>query len=87
MKFAWTDKYALVFQELKQQVCEAPVLKHFDPSKQCHVKTDLSDYVSAGILFQEDNNEIFHPVAYFLKCMVSAEYNYKIYNKELLVIF
>ena len=71
---------------MKQRVMESPILSHFDPSKQCHVETDSSDYVSAGVLSQEDNNGILHPVAYFSKRIVSAECNYKIYNKELLAI-
>ena len=64
---------------------EAPILKHFDPSKQCHVETDSLDYVNAGLLSQEDNG-ILHPVAYFSKRMVPAECNYEIYDKELLAI-
>ena len=59
---------------------------HFDPSKQCHLKTNSSDYVSAEILSQEDNNRILHPVAYFSKRMVPTECNYKIDNKELFAI-
>ena len=34
---------------------------------------------------QKDNG-ILHPVAYFSKKMISAECNYKIYNKELLAM-
>ena len=85
VKFAWTDECELAFQGLKQRVCEAPILKHFDPSKQCHVETDSSDYVSAGVLSQEDNG-ILHPVAYFSRRIVPAECNYEIYDKELLAI-
>ena len=38
------------------------------------------------MLSQKDDNSIFHPVAFFLKQMVPAECNYKIYNKKLLTI-
>ena len=86
MKFAWTDKCELAFQELKQQIIEAPILQHFNPSKECHVETNSSDYVSAGVLSQEDDNGILHPVAFFSKQMVPAECNYEIYDKELLAI-
>ena len=84
VKFAWTNKCELAFQGLKQQVCEALILKHFDPSKQCHVETNSSSYVSTGV-FSQENNEILHPVAYFLKRIVSAKCNWEIYDKELLV--
>ena len=86
VKFAWTEECELAFKRLKQQVCEAPILNHFDPSKQCHVETDSSDYVSAGVLSQEDGNGILHPVAFFSKRIVPAECNYEIYDKELLAI-
>ena len=86
VKFEWSEQCDRAFEGLKQRVCEAPILMHFDPSKQCHLETDSSDYVSAGVLSQEDDNGILHPVAYFLKQMVPAECNYKIYNKELLAI-
>ena len=85
VKFTWTTECELAFKGLKQHVCKAPILIHFDLSKQCHVETDSSDYVSAGVLSQEDN-EILHPVAYFSRRMVPAECNYEIYDKELLAI-
>ena len=86
VKFAWTDECKLAFQGLKQQVCEALILIHFNPSKKCHVETDSLDYVSARVLSQEDDNSILHPVAFFLKRMVPVECNYEIYDKELLAI-
>ena len=50
VKFVWTEKCNPAFKSLKQRVCEAPILIHFDPSKECHVETDSSDYVSARVL-------------------------------------
>jgi hypothetical protein len=38
------------------------------------------------VLSQYDNNGILHLVAYFSKKHSLAEYNYKIYNKELMAI-
>ena len=50
------------------------------------MKTDASDYVSEGILSQYDENDILHLIAYFFKKHSPAECNYKIYDKELIVI-
>ena len=86
VKFEWNEQCDRAFEGLKQRVCKAPILMHFDPSKQCHLETDSSDYVSAGVLSQEDDNGILHPVAYFSKRIVLAECNYEIYDKELLAI-
>ena len=85
-QFTWINKCEKVFQELKKQVCKAPILYHFDPSRQCFVKTNLSDYVNANVLLQIDDNGVLHPIAYFSRKMTLAKYNYKIYDKELLAI-
>jgi hypothetical protein len=50
------------------------------------VETDTSDYVSAGVLSQYDDDGILHPVAFFSKKHSPAKYNYKIYDKELMAI-
>jgi hypothetical protein len=40
----------------------------------------------AGVLFQPDNKKNLKPIAYFSTKILPAEYNYEIYNKELLII-
>jgi hypothetical protein len=50
------------------------------------VETDASDYMSTGVLSQYDDKGILHLVTFFSKKYSPAEYNYKIYNKELMVI-
>jgi hypothetical protein len=47
---------------------------------------DASDYVSAGVLSQYDDDGILHPVAFFSKKYSPAKYNYEIYDKELMAI-
>ena len=84
--FAWTLERKKEFQELKQCLCEDPILAHFDPKKQCFIETDLSNYVNAGVLSQMDNNGVLYPVTYFFKRMAPAKCNYEIYDKELLTI-
>ena len=86
VKFEWTPECEKAFSDLKQRVCEAPILWHFDPSEQCFVETNFSDYVNADVLSQPDNNGILYPVAYFSRRMSPAECNYEIYDKELLAI-
>ena len=50
------------------------------------MKTDASDYVSEGILSQYNENDVLHSVVYFFKKYSPAEYNYEIYDKELIAI-
>jgi hypothetical protein len=50
------------------------------------METDASDYVSTSMLSQYDDDGILHTVAFFSKKHSPAEYNYEIYDKELMAI-
>ena len=51
------------------------------------LKTDALDRVISGILSQFHlNDELWHPVGFFSKTITAPEYNYKIYDKEMLAI-
>jgi len=50
------------------------------------IETDLSDYTYDDILSLYDSEEVLCSVIYFLHHLNLTEYNYKIYNKELLTI-
>jgi hypothetical protein len=84
--FIWSDECSQSFETLKKAFTMAPVLRHFDYERQIIVETDASDYVSAGILSQYDDEGILHPVAFFSKKHTPAECNYEIYDKELMAI-
>ena len=62
------------------------ILRHYDPELQTILETDASDGVVAGILSQLHADGEWHLVAFFLKIMAPAEYNYEIHDKEMLVI-
>ena len=49
------------------------------------VETDASGYAIGGVLSQEQDRK-WKPIAFLSKTMQLAKRNYKIYNKELLVI-
>jgi hypothetical protein len=51
------------------------------------IETDPSDYVSAGVLSQQDDEGVLHPVAYYSKKHSPAKCNYDIYDKELMEFF
>jgi len=59
----------------------APALHHFAHVRQVIVETDGSNYASAGVLSQGDNEGVLHPVAYFSKRNTPAECNNDIYDK------
>ena len=84
--FVWSESQQQAFEELKSTFTSAPVLARFDPDRDVIVETDASDYVSAGVLSQYDDEGILHPIAYFSKKHSPAECNYEIYDKELMAI-
>jgi transposase InsO family protein len=84
--FQWTKTEQEAFDSLKTCFTTAPVLRRFDHDRDVVVETDASDYVSAGILSQYDDDGVLHPVAYFSKKHSPAECNYEIYDKELMAI-
>ena len=84
--FVWDEACSKSFQELKDRVVSAPILRHFDPKKQAVLETDSSDWVTGGVLSQHDDDGVLHPVAFYSKSLNLAEINYHIYDKELLAI-
>jgi hypothetical protein len=64
----------------------APVLAQFNLDCNVIIETDASDYMSARVLSQYNNDGILHLVAFFSKQYSLAEGNYKIYDKELMAI-
>ena len=82
----WETEQRAAFMALKDAFTSAPILQHFDYEKAIVVETDASDYVSAGVLSQPDDNGVLRPVAFFSKKHSPAECNYEIYDKELLAI-
>ncbi len=76
----------MIFEELKQQMTAALVLKHFDSIREAILKTNFLNYVNDEVLSQYDDEDILHSVIFYSKNMILAECNYEIYDKELLII-
>ena len=85
-QFDWTNKQQVAFDTIKDLVTTSPILAYFDYSKRSYVEVDSSDYVHGGVLLQPNNKGILHPVVFFSRKLLLAEYNYEIYDKELLAI-
>jgi Reverse transcriptase (RNA-dependent DNA polymerase)/RNase H-like domain found in reverse transcriptase len=81
----WDTDCEQAFRKLKAAFVSVPILKHFDPFLEIILETDVSDFVSVGVLSQY-HDDVLHPVAFFSKRHSPVECNYEIYDKELLVI-
>ena len=84
--FLWDTAPDNAFQSLKKAFTTAPILKHFDYSRPATVEADASDFAQGGVLSQQDNEGILHPVAFHSRKFNPAEQNYEIYDKEMLAI-
>jgi hypothetical protein len=63
----------------------APILQHYSKELETYIETDASDRVIARVLSQK-HKEHWLPVVFFSKTINLAEYNYQIYDKEMLAI-
>ena len=57
-----------------------------DLDREMRVEADASDFATGGVLSMKCEDEKWKPVAYISKSLNEAEKNYKIHNKEMLVI-
>ena len=85
-KFEWTDEVQQAFDTLKGKFQAAPVLQLPDPYKPFMVECDTLKYASGAVLQQQDSNGNWHPCTYLSKSFSNTEWNYKIYDRELLAI-
>ncbi|SNX85847.1 related to Gag-pol polyprotein [Melanopsichium pennsylvanicum] len=84
-KFDLPDDARTAFHKLVEMFTTAGVLKHFDYHRPTRLETDASDFALAGVLKQEHDGR-WHPIAFYLRKMASAEKNYEIHDKELLAV-
>jgi transposase InsO family protein len=85
--FKFDEACQKAFRELKNRLLSAPILIHYRPNRATKLETDSSDGVVGAVLsqlYEEDNQ--WHPVAFFSKTMAPAECNYGIHDKEILAI-
>ena len=76
----------MVFNTLKKAFISDVIFHHYNSDYKIVIETNVSDYVSEGILSQYNKDEVLHSITYFLKKHNLAECNYKIYNKKLIII-
>ncbi len=84
--FVWFQKCQIAFNILKKVFTFKIILCHYNSDHKIVIEINASNYVFKDILSQYDENEILHSVAYFSKKHNSVECNYKIYDKELMIL-
>jgi len=80
------DEERAAFQQLLEAFGSAPLLRHFDPERSIRVETDASKFGMAGILSQQDDEGVWHPVAFWSRKFSGLELGYGTPDHELFAI-
>ena len=85
IKFKWTEEQDQSFKQLRNELCQQPILQYPDFSKPFIVTTDASDYAIGAVLSQgEIGNDL--PIAYASRSLNKPEKNYSATEKECLAM-
>ena len=84
--WVWGKEEQEAFDEIKQRFCSSPVLAIYDPNRKTRIEVDASGFATGAVLSQEGEDGKFHPIAFHSESMSDAEWNYEIYDKEMLAI-
>ncbi len=84
--FEWNEVCQIIFDHMKRRMIETSILRHFDQTCETILEIDSFNYVNDEVLSQYDDEEVLHSIIFYSKNMSSAECNYEIYDKELLII-
>ena len=82
-KFSWNSQHQLAFEELRDCLCTAPILKYPDFSQPFVVTTDASGFALGAVLSQGKIGEDT-PVTYASRVLNKHEKNYSTTEKEML---
>jgi len=86
VKWQWEVEQQKAFNELKRVFITKLVLVAPDLDKEFRVEADVSNYATGGVLLMKCADEMWRPVTFISKSFSNIERNYKIYNKEILVV-
>ncbi len=84
--FEWNKVCQTAFNYMKRCMTETFILRHFDQTCDFILEINSFNYVNDEVLSQYDDEDVLHSIVFYSKNMFSAECNYEIYDKKLLII-
>ncbi len=84
--FIWLNEAKQAFNQLCDVFMRAFILRHFDSEQHIHIEIDMFNYAVVSILFQSDDEDQWHLIAFWFRMMINIERNYEIHDQKLLVI-
>ena len=82
VKYVWSGNCQTGFNKIKAILISEPVLIAPDFQKQFKLAIDASDVGCGGVLMQEGDDGIDHPISYFSKKFDKYQRNYSTIEKE-----
>ena len=73
-QWEWTHEINEDFENLKEDITEAPCLTHFDPKKDNYVTTDACNTGLGATLWQKEG-EVIRPIAFASRFLTDCEKN------------
>ncbi|OAE33727.1 hypothetical protein AXG93_3363s1010 [Marchantia polymorpha subsp. ruderalis] len=82
--YEWGEEQQTAFEELKEKLTSAPVLRSPDWNKPFHVFVDTSAFAIGAVLSQQDENKRDYPIYYASRQLSAAKKNYTTTEREAL---
>lgn len=84
--FFWPDDCNSAFQEAKMALANACLTVHPQENAPLSLATDASDF-AVGAVLQQQNGEVWEPLAFFSKKLDSTQSKYSTFDRELLAVY
>ena len=85
-KWKWGVRQKKSFKILKKRFTMEPILVVLDLNRKMRMKVDILDYATREVLSMKCSNGKWRLVVYLLKSFNEMASNYKIHDKEMLVV-
>ena len=85
-KWKWEKEQEKAFERLKVVFTIEPILAIPDIDREMRAEADALDYATGGVLSTKYEDRKWRPVAFISKSLNATEQNYKIHDKEILVV-
>ncbi len=84
--FIWSSEAKQAFNQLRDVFMKVSILRHFDSERHIHIEINAFNYAVANILFQSDDEDQWHSIAFWFRMIIDVERNYETHNQKLLII-
>ena len=85
VEWQWGLYQKEAFRQLKQKLCEVPILRYLDPKLLYIMVTDASG-AAVGCVLMQDQGEGLQPLAFMSKVLKPLERRYSTYERELAAV-